>query len=121
VIIGKNKDYQEFVQKNFLLWQYEKTSEPGKRFITYYHIYKYPAIIILDPRTKAKVHEINMPDDFSKFIQIHDQLTAWIKERATPSDPKPKSSHFDQAIQAFKQDKKNSTATTITTRNSTKS
>jgi len=70
--VWNNAEIQDIVREHFIFWQIYDYSEEGKKVIDWYKINQKPAVLIIDPHTGYKMHDIegSISVDDQRIIEI---------------------------------------------------
>eukprot|EP00252_Welwitschia_mirabilis_P024059 TRINITY_DN699_c0_g1_i1.p1 TRINITY_DN699_c0_g1~~TRINITY_DN699_c0_g1_i1.p1 ORF type:complete len:448 (-),score=105.14 TRINITY_DN699_c0_g1_i1:369-1712(-) len=64
-----NEAVKETISSTFIFWQVYDDAEEGRKVCTYYHLFKMPAILVLDPVTGQKMRAWNGMVDPERLLE----------------------------------------------------
>ncbi|TKR80466.1 hypothetical protein L596_014536 [Steinernema carpocapsae] len=74
--VWSNPAVKDVIKSNFLFWQVYHQSADGTRIAAYYKIVKFPAILIIDPRTGEMVKTLRVAEP----VSFSDELTTFLEK-----------------------------------------
>ncbi|XP_030372903.1 UBX domain-containing protein 7-like [Scaptodrosophila lebanonensis] len=89
--LWSSKELKKLVRRQFTLWEVEKDSYEGRRFINFYHCKKMPYLCVIDPRTgeemwSSQPNRESVLPDLKQFLSLHGNFTTTLKRAAGPME-----------------------------------